>query len=246
MAIAFAYLGLSLLFFLMGFRVGALYFALFFYWVALSFALVGLAYLVRRPGVFRKRRNGKIPLYLRWAFVPYLLMTELYNGWARHRDPLPSIQQIDEQLYLACRLFPSDIETLKHLHIDAVLDVTGEFDGLDWSLVGARLAYRNIPVLAHTRPSERQLKKAIRWLRGQLEKGNRVVVHCALGRSRSVLVLAAYLLSRDEKTSLDALLNQITHSRPIELISETDRAQLESWQLSGWLSDIAEEEISVS
>ncbi|WP_434939595.1 diacylglycerol kinase family protein [Shewanella sp. HL-SH8] len=193
-------------------------------WLALSLGLVSFAYWFNAGGVFRKKQNGSIPWYISWGFVPFLLGCQVYNAWARKHDKVPAIQKIEDQLYLACRLFPSDIEYLKTQGVDAILDVTAEFDALDGTLLAEDIDYLNVPVLDHSVPSEAQLNQAINWLNNQVRNGKKVVVHCALGRGRSVLVLASYLACRDSKSNLEDVLHSINEIR--------HTARLNKWQFT--------------
>ncbi|MCU4676619.1 diacylglycerol kinase family protein [Catenovulum sp. 2E275] len=185
------------------------YFKLFFIWCALSFLAVSIAYLLNNPNIFRKRQSGLIPIYIRWLFIPFLLATQLYNSFARKNDPVPALQKIDDNLYLARRLFPSDVEDLKHHNITAVLDVTAEFNALDISLLGEGIDYLNLPILDHSVPSLSQVTKALHWLQTHQKADNAVVIHCALGRGRSVFMMAAYLLSRNPQMSVTETLEKI-------------------------------------
>ncbi|WP_286233679.1 diacylglycerol kinase family protein [Thalassotalea sediminis] len=193
--------------------VNSFYFSVVFYWIGLSLASVSLAYIFDIPSTFRKKSNGSIPLYIRWVFIPFLLGAQLYNSWARKNDSVPAIQKINEHLYLACRLFPSDMERLKQEGIHGILDVTAEFDGVDWSAESAGFNYLNIPVLDHKAPSKRKLIHAINWLESQRRQNKNVVVHCALGRGRSVMVVAAYLLAKGSADSTADALNIIKKIR---------------------------------
>ena len=195
---AISYLILACVLIFIGWEIHSIYFSLFFYWTALSLSLVSGAYIFNIGKIFRKRENGVIPFYIRWAFIPFLLGAQVYNAWSRKHDKVPPIQQINDNLFLACRLFPSDIDTLKSNNITAILDVTCEFDGLEWSSTQERINYLNVPVLDHSVPTRSQLNQAINWIHHQIQKNNKVVVHCALGRGRSVFVMAAYLLSQNK------------------------------------------------
>jgi diacylglycerol kinase (ATP) len=210
---AISYLLLALLLILIGWKVDSVYFAIVFFWSALSLTLVGGAYIFDIAKIFRKRENGVIPLYIRWAFVPFLLGAQLYNAWSRKHDKVPPIQEINEHLFLACRLFPSDISTLKENGITAILDVTCEFDGLEWSTTQENIHYLNIPVLDHSVPTHSQLNQAINWIHHHIQNDRRVVVHCALGRGRSVFVMAAYLLSQNKDADVHQVLAQIKETR---------------------------------
>jgi diacylglycerol kinase (ATP) len=197
---------------------------LVFAWIALSLVLVSSAYWFNSAGIFRKSQDGSIPWYISWCFIPFLMGCQVYNAWARKHDKVPVIQKIDKQLYLACRLFPSDIYRLKHEKIDVILDVTAEFDGLEWTLLDQNIGYLNIPILDHSVPTVAQLNQAINWLHTQVSNGKNVVVHCALGRGRSVLVLAAYLVCREKNRDVNDVLKSINSIR--------QTARLNKWQLA--------------
>ncbi|MGS2719045.1 diacylglycerol kinase family protein [Paraglaciecola aestuariivivens] len=185
-----------------------IFLSLILFWIGASVGAVAFAYVFKRPQIFRKKHDGSIPFYIRWLFVPFLLGAQVYNAWARKQDSVPAIQKIDHNLYLACRLFPADIEELKRLGVRAILDVTAEFDGLDWSAYEENLHYLNVPVLDHQSPTEKQIRLAINWLDNQTKK-HAVVIHCALGRGRSVFVMAAYLLKKHPQWNVAKALETI-------------------------------------
>lgn len=127
------------------------------------------------------------------------------------------------------------VDMLKNNNINAILDVTAEFDGLDWTAYQLDFDYLNIPVLDHTSPTQEQLTLAINWLDQQLVEGKNVVVHCALGRGRSVLVLAAYLLARDPSLSILDAMDKIQSVRSTARLNKHQLAALEKnkewWEL---------------
>ncbi|NMM39833.1 diacylglycerol kinase family protein [Pseudoalteromonas arctica] len=223
---AISYLLLAIVFIIMGWQVSPSYFSLLFYWAALSLLLVSGAYFFNIAKIFRKRENGVIPFYIRWAFIPFLLGAQVYNAWSRKHDKVPPLQQINEHLFLACRLFPSDIDTLKDNGITAVLDVTCEFDGLEWSSTQENINYLNIPVLDHRVPTHSQLNQAINWIAHHIKNNRRVVVHCALGRGRSVFVMAAYLLSQNKEADVHQVLAQIKETRETANLNKHQLRQL--------------------
>lgn len=208
MTIIYYYIVGACLAFVAGAYAPSYYYTVILFWIGASLTAVSAAYLFKRPDIFRKKQDGTIPLYIRWIFIPFLVGVQLYNTWARKNDSVPAIQKIDDNLFLACRLFPSDMPELKRNGIKAILDVTAEFDGLDWSANGEELAYLNLPVLDHQSPLPEQLVQAINWIRAHTESGG-VVVHCALGRGRSVLIVAAYLLSKNDDWTVDKALEAI-------------------------------------
>ena len=191
----------------------SLFIKVIFAWIGLSLTLVSVAYIFDLPWIFRKKSNGSIPFYIRWLFIPFLLGSQLYNAWARKYDKVPAIQKIEHNLFLACRLFPSDIPYLRQQGVSAILDVTAEFNGLDWTAQSEALDYYNLPVLDHKSPKAEELQKAVHWIENQLSNTHGVVIHCALGRGRSVLVMAAYLLSKNKNLTVAQALDKITGIR---------------------------------
>lgn len=207
------YLLVAAAFFLLVIMTSNVYFQLAWAWFALSFFTVSLAYLLNKPTIFRKRADGTVPVYIDWVFMPFLWSTQLYNSWARSNDPVPALQKIDDGLYLARRLFPSDVHSIKNENISAVLDVTAEFSSLDWVSFQADIDYLNVPILDHSVPSDTQIQRALNWIHTHRKKGRSVVVHCALGRGRSVFMMAAYLLSQNPKSSPDEIMKKVSTIR---------------------------------
>ena len=162
---------------------------------------------------YSENEKTEIPLYVRWLFIPFLLGARIYNFYERKTDKVPNIQKIDEQLYLGTRLVGNDIEKLSNQGIDCILDVTAEFDGLDWTSYRYDVDYLNIPVLDHASPTNEQLHLALNWIDQHIRDDRKILVHCALGRGRSVLVMAAYLLARNDTLSVVDVMNKIQSVR---------------------------------
>ncbi len=213
----------------------SLYFTIILCWIGLSLAAVSTAYILQKPSIFRKKSDGSIPFYIRWVFIPFLLGCQLYNAYSRKTDKVPPIQKIQDNLYLACRLFPSDIDYLMEENVKAILDVTAEFDGLDWTAQQDDLDYLNLPVLDHQSPKPSDLLKAVNWIDNHLDNDKGVVVHCALGRGRSVLVMAAYLLSKNLATDAVDAVEKIQHIRETAGLNSHQLKQLQKIHQSGLL-----------
>ena len=207
-----------------------------FGWTGFSLIAVSSAYLLRYPALFRKREDGAIPFYIRWIFVPFLLGSWLYNEYTRRTDKVPPLQKIEESLFLGCRMSTQHVDLLNENDIGAILDVTAEFDGLDWTAYQEDFAYLNIPVLDHTSPTTEQLLHAINWLDQKIADGQKVVVHCALGRGRSVLVVAAYLLAKHPSLSIDEAMANIQSIRTTARLNKRQRSALAKIQQGGHLN----------
>ena len=178
-------------------------------WIGVSVFLVIIAYLYNIPSLFRKNQDGKIVWWIRWAFTPFLLGVKAYNAWSRSRDSIPAIHHVAPNLYVSRRLLSSEQNELKRRHVSCIVDVTAEFVGLESATTDKQFDYLTIPVLDHTVPSITQLKHALNWIDTQIAQDKKVVVHCALGRGRSVFVVAAYLLSKDPNLTVDDALARI-------------------------------------
>ncbi len=207
-----------------------------FGWTGFSLIAVSSAYLLRYPALFRKREDGAIPFYIRWIFVPFLLGSWLYNEYTRRTDKVPPLQKIEESLFLGCRMSTQHVDLLNENDIGAILDVTAEFDGLDWTAYQEDFAYLNIPVLDHTSPTTEQLLHAINWLDQKIADGQKVVVHCALGRGRSVLVVAAYLLAKHPSLTIDEAMANIQSIRTTARLNKRQRSALAKIQQGGHLN----------
>jgi len=80
----------------------------------------------------------------------------------------------------------------------AIFDLTAEFPRCARLPAGSYACY---PMLDLSAPSLLDLKLAVNRLNLLLEENEKVLVHCALGLSRSALVVAAWLLETNTVTT---------------------------------------------
>ncbi|WP_258240019.1 diacylglycerol kinase family protein [Pseudidiomarina homiensis] len=201
-------------------------------WCVVALSLISAAYWFNIAGVFRKRQGGRIPWYIRWLLFPFLAGVSIYNWLARRRDNVAAWHEVSDGLYVGRRLFASDVEQLKQEGIRAILDVTAEFDALDWASEEAEMTYLNLPVLDHVAPSDHQIHEALQWIQHQHDEGRKVLVHCALGRGRSVFMVAAYMLMRTDAKSVDKVLASIQRERSIARLNSLQERALEKFAAS--------------
>ncbi|RFU25423.1 hypothetical protein B7463_g10904, partial [Scytalidium lignicola] len=76
------------------------------------------------------------------------------------------------------------------------------------------------------------------WKDANQEKGGRVLVHCAMGKSRSVTVTIAYLLRQNPNLTVSEALELIRTSRPIAEPNDGFMEQLELYKEMGCPRDI--------
>jgi diacylglycerol kinase family enzyme len=207
------YLSIAIACFIAAILVPQIVLSVFFAWCGLSMSIVSAAYIFDVPSIFRKRTDGKIVWWIRWVFIPFLLGAKIYNARAIRKDKVIPIQQIDSNLYVSRRLFPSDISFLESQDIRCIVDVTAEFVGIESVMTDDRFHYFNMPVLDHKAPKINELKHTLNWIDTQINQSRSVVVHCALGRGRSVFVVAAYLLAKNPSLSVEEALTKINDVR---------------------------------
>src|SRR6056297_79703 len=213
---------------LLGFLIDQWVISTILFWIAISLFLVSGAYLFDIPTIFRKSEDGQISRWIRWAFIPFLFGVKLYNTWVLRNDTIAPIQKITSSLYLSRRLLSHDLEELKSKEISCIVDVTAEFAGLEGAINNGDFQYLTIPVLDHKTPSLDELHHALNWIDTQRSLGRSVVVHCALGRGRSVFVMAAYLLTKDSTLTVEDALQSINDIRPTANLNSTQLKALEN------------------
>lgn len=102
--------------------------------------------------------------------------------------------------------------------ITAILNVRGPDahrpPGRDQSAEHPGKAYKWIPAPDVERIYPKQVKEALAWLGEQTEKGERILIHCKHGLSRSPAFLAAYMLESGISSSLEAAQSTILAHHP--------------------------------
>jgi protein-tyrosine phosphatase len=160
---------------------------------AVSCVAVAFAYRSNRPELLPKNPRGG-----RWRstllFAPYLLGA--WCSWRRYAMTVDAWHSITPRLLLGRRLLAREATELKLAGVSAVLDLAPELPksrGLD------ALEYRHVPMLDRVAPSVAQLITALEFIDGQ--PAGKLLIHCALGYSRSAMVMAAYLIRQGQPVS---------------------------------------------
>ncbi|WDE12522.1 diacylglycerol kinase family protein [Thalassomonas haliotis] len=215
MPIYFYYIALSLSLLVSGVYLESAW-SLLCFWISTALAIVSLAYIAEKPSIFRKKADGRIPLPVNILLLPFIAGVHAYNiiaKWSDKRKNIQYIHQIEAGLCVATRLNGRDFLSLENFYVSAIVDMTAEFSALDWSASVLELNYLNVPVLDHQSPKAEELRQAITWIDNHITAQQRVVVHCALGRGRSVFVVAAYLLAKSPELSVREVLENISRIR---------------------------------
>jgi atypical dual specificity phosphatase len=78
-------------------------------------------------------------------------------------------------------------------------------------------------------PSLEQLDNTIDFMKKQLDRGKRVLVHCAAGKGRTGTILAAYLVKEENLTASQAI-NKIRKLRPGSIQTKTQENCVEAFE----------------
>jgi len=132
------------------------------------------------------KRDGAIGRAAQWVLAPYLAGARV-SAWWQNRGHPPLIR-VTDGVYLGRLPTLRDAPELHAAGITAVLDMTAEFAR---SRAVAGFKYLNLPVLDLTAPTAAQLQRAAAFINAERAAGGRVLVHCALGLSRSACAVAA-------------------------------------------------------
>lgn len=190
-------------------------------WLALALALVAAAYLMLGPGAFQKRADGSMSLAALALLAPYVLAARL-NAWAWTWRQPPAVEALPG-LWLG-RL-PRGQE-LDRLGIAALLDLTAELP-----YAPGHRPYRNVPLLDLIPPTPAQIEAAVQALRDLMTApaAGPVLVCCALGFSRSALVIAAWLLASGHAATPDEAVERVRRCKPAVVLGPAQQAALAAW-----------------
>jgi protein-tyrosine phosphatase len=194
-------------------------------WPAIAGALVSLAYLRVGVRVFRKT-GGRLPFSTRVVFAPYLIIARLmHHHFNRRSEPYC---QIAPGVWVGGRLKPTQAQELLSRGITAVLDLTAECSESPPLL---QVRYLNLPLLDLTPPTVAEVHTAVEFIREHRETGG-VYVHCALGVSRSVCIVAAYMLYAEQQRTVDQAYSIIRDARSVAVLKSPARRTLEAYRAS--------------
>lgn len=185
-------------------------------WPAVSFAIVGLAYLSFGPCVFGKRSSGVLQIVNVLVLLPYLLM--LWGTWhlVRVLEREAPIHRVTDRICVGRRLLGHEFPG----GIDHVIDLTCEFTEPRPLREGD---YRLYPILDGVPPSVEEMNA---WLLEAAELPGTILVHCAQGRGRTGLFAAALLVKTGRCSTVDEALALIQSKRLGVQLSRSQRKLL--------------------
>lgn len=178
-------------------------------WPALSMLIVCSAYLGLGPAVFQKY-NGDVAWVASLLLAPYRLGAWLSSRWLTRRDPVAA--ECVPGIWIGRAPGSRDWQAMQ---VASVLDLAAEFAASPQALIHR---YASVPMLDLVVPSQEQLAAAVKAL-NSVRSQSGVLIHCALGYSRSAIVLAAWLLQQKVVPDVDAAVKLIGKARPQTVLS---------------------------
>lgn len=181
--------------------------ALWLFYPITSLLWVAAAYWDGRNH-FLHKQNGGYCWVTGLIFAPYLFGTWLTWMWYRKR--LPAWSQVSDHLYIGRKLNRNETDEINKQGISAVLDLAPE---LSENPQLAGMNYLHIPMLDLHAPNPAQLAQALEFIQQHASEG-KVYIHCALGMSRSMVVLLCHQVQQgaDLQQALTQLKQAFPHS----------------------------------
>lgn len=184
-------------------------------WPALSTLIVAVGYAGVGVDVFQKDAKGRLSLSARILLLPYLVGVRLSKYMFCRR--LPHTAAIHGGIYLGA--FP-----LTEVQQSAVLDLTAEFHR------AAPSVWHAYPLMDLVAPDERTLYQCVETLNQLRQSHETVLVCCALGLSRSAVVVAAWLLAERIVSNVQDAVELICAQRPQVVLTQRHLGVLEQFQ----------------
>lgn len=195
-------------------------------WVAVSFGAAALAYAGLGPRLLGKRATGDLPLWSLALNGPFLLTGLASMRFVRMGIGEAPWHEIAPGVLLGRRPSRLDRASFRSLGVTAVLDLCAELPATR-TLTGTE-HYKLLPVLDYEAPTLAQLEEAVAFVEAHRATG-KVLVHCALGHSRSATVVAAWRMATDPR-EVDAVEADLRAARPGVLFTEPQREVLRAWR----------------
>ncbi|MBP4046801.1 phosphatase PAP2/dual specificity phosphatase family protein [Chromobacterium violaceum] len=183
-------------------------------WPGLSLAILALGYLRLGPAVMQKHQ-GQRRFAARALLLPYSLAAAWCHRYFLRR--LPGAEEIAPGVWLG------PIPAAEEKRFAAVLDLAAEYD----RRAHAQAAYQSVPLLDLLLPCPDDLNRAVCALENlRAETPGPLLVHCALGLTRSAAVALAWLVASGRAASLAEARALLRQRRQRVELSESQYAQL--------------------
>jgi protein-tyrosine phosphatase len=186
-------------------------------WGSCALAVVALIYFLGNPLLFRNNK-GRVEEAVLVLLAPYLLGAWLNSRcWTfKHSEP----SEIVSGLWLS-RL-PSR-SVIKQLTPVALVDCCAELPVMSCGQV-----VYGVPLLDLLAPEVEQIEQGVAVMNAARHSGN-TLVFCALGYSRSAVIVIASLIEQGHAASIDDAVDIVRKARPRLVLSVLHKTRLKEW-----------------
>ncbi len=186
-------------------------------WASCAFTVVAIIYFLGNPLLFRNH-NGRMEEAVLVLLAPYLLGAWLNSRcWTwKHSEP----DEIVSGLWLS-RL-PSR-SVIKRLQPVTLVDCCAELP-----VMSCGQPVYGVPMLDLLAPEVEQIQQGVAVMNTARHNGN-TLVFCALGYSRSAVIVIASLIEQGQASSIDEAIDRVRKARPRLVLSNLHKARLKDW-----------------
>ena len=189
------------------------------WWGVIAMGIIAISYAGLGVTGFQKNAQGQLSLATRYLLLPWR-----WGAWATVRyymRHLPAESLVHDGVSLG--YYPR-----QPVKAAAVLDLTCEFSKAA-VVEQAQSTYLAVPMLDLTLPDQRELSAAVTALAQLHQQYQTVLVHCALGLTRSAVVIAAWLLAHQHAASAEEAMEEVRQARPHVLFPPQSSCYLTLW-----------------
>lgn len=186
-------------------------------WPTCSLVIVAGIYFRGDPLLFRKN-SGRMDEAVAVLLAPYLVGVWINSRWWTRQQPSPS--EIMPGLWLS--RWPTRAE-IKRLQPQALVDCCAE---LPVNAQGRLLLA--VPMLDLLTPEVFQIERGVAAISTARQSGS-TLVFCALGYSRSAVIVVAWLFDQGHAANIEAAMAMVRRAQPNLVLSSSHITQLESW-----------------
>ena len=186
-------------------------------WGTCAFTVVAIIYFLGNPLLFRNP-NGRMEEAVLVLLAPYLLGAWLNSRCWTRKHPEPS--EIVSGLWLS-RL--PDRSVITQLQPVALVHCCAELP-----VISCGQPVYGVPMLDLLAPEVAQIEQGVAAIKAGQQVGN-VLVFCALGYSRSAVLIIASLIEQGQAATIDEAIDKVRKARPRLVLSALHRTRLEQW-----------------
>lgn len=160
--------------------------AMILLWIGLSLLIIAFGYLRLGANIFQKNEDGTFTFSAKVLHFPYRI--GMRSVRKLFFDTSEKHQRVTDQIYLGG--FPMSKKT----DCIAIFDLCSEYQRANKN---AKF-YQNFPLIDLASPTLEELRSAVQKLDEMVEDNHTIYIHCALGLSRSAIVVLAWLLFKNK------------------------------------------------